>query len=47
MDIYFRSKRLQLNDPRCYNRAYFDAEYVGGAWRILEYDILEEKRKFV
>lgn len=34
--VLCRSKRLQLNDPRCYNGAYFDADYVWGPWEVLE-----------
>jgi hypothetical protein len=31
-----RAKRLHLNDPRCYNGAYYDAEWVWGPWESLE-----------
>ena len=34
--VLCRGKRLQLNDPRCYNGACFDAEYVWGPWEVLE-----------
>jgi hypothetical protein len=34
--IFYRKKRLHLNDHRCYSGAYFDAEYVWGPWEILE-----------
>jgi hypothetical protein len=45
-----RGKRLQLNDPRCYNGAFFDAEYVWGAWEVLDRlpdaEAAERKLKF-
>lgn len=31
-----RSKYLHLNDPRCYNGAYFDAEHRWGQWEVLD-----------
>jgi hypothetical protein len=31
-----RAKRLHLNDPRCYDGAYYDAEWVWGSWEVLE-----------
>jgi len=31
-----RSKYLHLNDPRCYNGAYFDAEMMWGGWQVLD-----------
>ncbi len=31
-----RSKYLHLNDPRCYNGAFFDAEHRWGAWEELD-----------
>jgi len=43
MEILVREKKLQLNDPRCYNGAFFDAEYVYGEWEVLEYDVPESK----
>lgn len=43
MDILVRKKKLQLNDPRCYNGAFFDAEYVWGELEVLEYDIPKDK----
>lgn len=43
MDILFRKKKLQLNDPRCYNGAFIDAEWVDGEWEVLESDISEDK----
>ena len=50
MNILVRKKRLHLNDPRCYNGCYFDAEYVWGDWEVLEFDIhsneVEERLKF-
>lgn len=35
MKIMRRKKRLHLNDPRCYNGVYFDAEHVWGPWELL------------
>lgn len=43
MNILCRKKKLQLNDPRCYNGAFFDAEWVDGEWEVLEYDVPEAK----
>lgn len=43
MNILKREKKLQLNDPRCYNGAFFDAELVDGEWEVLEYDVPEDK----
>ncbi len=43
LNILCRSKHLHLNDPRCYNGAYFDAEYVWGQWELLEYDLPPDK----
>jgi hypothetical protein len=37
-----RSKQLHLNDPRCYNGAYYDAEYRWGEWEQLEFRVIEE-----
>jgi len=31
-----RAKYLHLNDPRCYNGAYFDAEMMWGGWHVLD-----------
>lgn len=31
-----RNQRLHLNDSRCYNGAYFDAEYVWNNWESLD-----------
>lgn len=47
--LWTRTKRLQLNDPRCYDGAYFDAEFVWGPWEILDRitpDKIEHKLKF-
>lgn len=43
INIMRRQRRLHLNDPRCYNGVYFDAEYVWGPWEVLEYDLTAEK----
>lgn len=39
MNLLARRKRLHLNDNRCYNGAYKDAEYIYGPWEVLEYNI--------
>ena len=31
-----RVKYLRLNDPRCYNGAFFDAELCWGSWETLD-----------
>ena len=45
-----RAKYLHLNDPRCYNGAYFDAECRWGPWEQLESGLsqerIEHKHKF-
>ena len=45
-----RSKYLHLNDPRCYNGAFFDAEHRWGAWgeldRLPDAETAERKLKF-
>ena len=43
MNILVREKKLQLNDPRCYNGCFFDAEYIDGGWWVLESNIPESK----
>lgn len=43
MHILVRKKKLKLNDPRCYNGCFYDAEYVDGEWRVLEYNIPESE----
>ncbi len=43
VNIVHRNRRLHLNDPRCYNGAYFDAEYVWGPWETLERDLTPER----
>lgn len=44
-NILTRQKILHLNDPRCYDGAYYDAEYIWGEWKVLEYNLHEEKLK--
>lgn len=34
--LMVRSKYLHLNDPRCYNGAYFDAEHRWSQWEVLD-----------
>jgi hypothetical protein len=38
-----RRKYLHLNDPRCYNGAYFDAEFLWGPWETLESNLPKER----
>jgi hypothetical protein len=38
-----RSRYLHLNDPRCYNGCYFDAEYRWGQWEVLDRLPTQEK----
>lgn len=38
-----RSKYMHLNDPRCYNGAYFDAEFLWGPWESLESNLPQER----
>jgi hypothetical protein len=44
-NLLCREKHLQLNDPRCYNGAFYDAEYVWGPWGTLAHDVPEAKQE--
>ena len=45
MNIQYRTQDLVNTDPqrRCYNGCHFSSEFVWNGWKVLQYDVQEDK----